>query len=68
MDRILEAYKNLRSQNGGGEYSLDPSLFREFVATSFHQICHQFACYAVSFSVETRGDEGAVEIAAYPGR
>jgi hypothetical protein len=68
MDRILEAYRDLRSQNGGGEDSLEPSLFREFVAASFHQICHQFACHAVSFSVETRGEQGVVEIAAYPGK
>jgi type IV pilus assembly protein PilB len=68
MDRILKAYKDLRSQNGGGENSLEPSVFREFVATSFHQICHQFACHSVSFSLEAGGEKGAVEIAAYPGK
>jgi hypothetical protein len=68
MDRILEVYKDLRSQNGGGEKSLEPSVFREFVATSFHQICQQFACHTVSFSLEARGEKGAVEIAAYPGK
>jgi type II secretory ATPase GspE/PulE/Tfp pilus assembly ATPase PilB-like protein len=67
MDRILEAYNNLHSQNGGGDSSFEPSLFREFVATSFHQICQQFACDEVTFSVGTMGAEGAVEIAAYPG-
>lgn len=65
LDLMAGKYEKLRAQSGQPNAGpLDASLFKEFISTSFQNICRQYGCSTVRFNMEKAN--GKVQLLAFP--
>ncbi len=66
IDKLYERFESLRKKVGRPRQTVDATIFREFINSSFYNICRQFECSEVAFYLSTQS--GKVEVAASPQR
>ena len=65
IDLMRTKYETLKAQNGDTSSTADLFLFKEFITSSFHQICQKYRCESVTFHIENN-KEGKIDISATP--
>jgi type IV pilus assembly protein PilB len=65
IDLMRTKYETLEAQNGDTSSTPDPFLFKEFITSSFYQICGKYGCESVTFHIENN-KEGKIDISATP--
>ncbi|MCF8068784.1 MAG: Flp pilus assembly complex ATPase component TadA [Desulfobacterales bacterium] len=64
VNTMLEKYNNLRSALDSNLATIDASVFQEIITESFQNICEQYKCSNVKFTIEDKDDRA--EISAIP--
>ncbi len=64
IEEMHKRYEELVSKTNGKAQSIDASLFREFIGSSYKDISNQYNCRKVSFYLEQK--DGSVDITASP--
>jgi hypothetical protein len=65
IDLMRTKYETLKAQNGDTPSTADPFLFKEFITSSFYQICGKYRCESVTLHIENN-KEGKIDISATP--
>ena len=65
IDLIRRKYETLSSQSNNNSRTLDTSLFKEFITSSFYNICEKTNCKNVIFNVENNR-AGKIQISGTP--
>jgi hypothetical protein len=64
MDLMKEKYENLKAKTDDASGTVSSSLFKEFITSSFYQICEKYRCKTVTFNIENKN--GKTEISVMP--
>jgi type II secretory ATPase GspE/PulE/Tfp pilus assembly ATPase PilB-like protein len=66
IDLMKARYEALKAENNGTSGTVDSIVFREFITTSFYQICEKYKCKSATFNIGNNHKEGKIEIAGMP--
>lgn len=66
IDLMKSKYEALCARGDGSTKPVDPILFREFVTTSFYQLCQKFKCRSLNFHIQQNQTATGADISALP--
>jgi type IV pilus assembly protein PilB len=64
LDLMKERYETLKAKTDDASGTVNSSLFKEFITSSFYEICQKYRCKTVTFNLENKN--GKTEISAIP--